>query len=368
MRLAFVGILSNTIAIAANGGHMPIWIRSLEAANFTPPTSTRRSTSVLGADADLDFFLHAGPLGDIIPIPLPVIQNVASIGDLFLTAGLAFFLFATVVRRPGDADGEADAADDGPADRPGRRAPAAARHRGGARQPADPTRDRAREQPADAASLDRPLVLGGTGTGLAGPSRRALLGRVRGADGRSSTSGAAAGRVGPAARPRPGAVASTAGAYDGVAEQPADRGSTSGTRVRRHPYVRLALNGSFTSLWTGQMISLFGDRIHQIALASLVLGLTHSVFAAALVFVAATLPNLFLSPIAGAYVDRWDQKDVMVVSDLLRAAVVLIIPIAAITNVWLVYPLIFLDHVDLDLLPAGPRRDPAADRLATTNS
>src|SRR5512138_2591669 len=28
MRLAFVGILSNTIAIAANAGHMPIWLPS----------------------------------------------------------------------------------------------------------------------------------------------------------------------------------------------------------------------------------------------------------------------------------------------------------------------------------------------------
>ena len=40
------------------------------------------------------FLLHPGPLADIIPIPFPLIQNVASIGDVFLTAGLGFFLFA----------------------------------------------------------------------------------------------------------------------------------------------------------------------------------------------------------------------------------------------------------------------------------
>jgi len=51
-----------------------------------------------------------------------------------------------------------------------------------------------------------------------------------------------------------------------------------------------------------------------------------------MVFVAATLPNLLLSPIAGAYVDRWNQRDVMIVSDLLRAAVVLMMPIAAKTD------------------------------------
>ena len=55
-----------------------------------------------------------------------------------------------------------------------------------------------------------------------------------------------------------------------------------------------------------------------------------------------TIPNLFLGPIAGAYVDRWDPREVMVVSDLLRAAVVLLIPMAAVTNLLLVFPLVFL--------------------------
>jgi MFS transporter, DHA3 family, macrolide efflux protein len=60
------------------------------------------------------------------------------------------------------------------------------------------------------------------------------------------------------------------------------------------------------------------------------------------VFVAATLPNLFLSPIAGTFVDRWDHREVLIVSDLLRAATVLLIPVVVFINVWLVYPLVFL--------------------------
>ena len=364
MRLAFVGILSNTIAIAANGGHMPIWIRSLEAANFTRADINSPFHTVLGADADLDFFLHAGPLGDIIPIPLPVIQNVASIGDLFLTAGLAFFLFATIVRRPGDTDGDADSADAGPL------TGLAGAHRLPRGIEAALGSQRIRpgtglvNSLADAASLDRPLVLGGTGTGLAGPSRRALLGRVRGADGEIvDVWGSRRDASGRPLALAPVPVASTAGAYDGVAGQPARPRVDVGERVRRHPYVRLALNPSFTSLWTGQMVSLLGDRIHQIALAALVVGLTHSVLAAALVFVAATLPNLFLSPIAGAYVDRWNHRDVMIVSDLLRAAVVLIMPDCR-DHECLARLSVDLPHDDdLDLLPAGPRRDPAADRV-----
>ena len=63
----------------------------------------------------------------------------------------------------------------------------------------------------------------------------------------------------------------------------------------------------------------------------------------------------------------------MVVSDILRAAVVLLIPVAAVVNIVLVYPLIFLVTSDLGLLPAGPRRDPARgssheEDLLTANS
>jgi MFS family permease len=150
------------------------------------------------------------------------------------------------------------------------------------------------------------------------------------------------------------------------------RGSKVAERVRRHPYVRLALNPSFSALWTGQLISLFGDRVHQIALTFLVAAVTNSPIAVAFVFVAATLPNLLLSPIAGTYVDRWNQRDVMVVSDLLRAACVLMIPIIASANIYLVYPLIFLitsisiffRPARVAILPRLVRRD----ELVTANS
>ncbi|RLT39517.1 MAG: MFS transporter [Chloroflexi bacterium] len=112
-------------------------------------------------------------------------------------------------------------------------------------------------------------------------------------------------------------------------------------RARRHPWVRLALNGSFSALWTGQLISQFGDRMHQVALFALVYTITGSALATALAFFAATLPNLILSPIAGAYVDRWNTKQVLVVSDILRAAVVLLIPVAVLVNVAFAYPLVF---------------------------
>lgn len=347
LSLAFVGILLNTIAVLANGGYMPVWRPALVQAGFDPNTVLSPFHAFLPFDKlDAAFLLRAGPLGDILPIPLPYIRNVASIGDLFLAAGLGFFLFASILRSPTQASEEESRPADGnapdlaPTSRLQRSVLAAVLGK------------RFRSQTglapglAEASVLDRPLVLGGFPSGLATPGS-SVGGRVGATIIRPSFAGDDA-----ILQPLPGAE---------VVE-----------RVRRHPYVRLALNSSFSSLWVGQLISLFGDRVHQIALAFLVLGLTNSPVAVAFVFVAATLPNLLLSPIAGTYVDRWDAKEVMVVSDLLRAAIILLIPLAAVTNVLFVYPLVFaVTTISIFFRPARVVALPRIvreDELLTANS
>ena len=114
-----------------------------------------------------------------------------------------------------------------------------------------------------------------------------------------------------------------------------------GGRIGAHPYVRLALDARFSTLWVGQTISLLGDRLNQVALGVLVLSITGSALDVGLTFLAATLPNLLFGPFAGTFVDRWNQKHVMVVSDLLRAGLVLLIPLAAERSVLLAYPIVF---------------------------
>jgi MFS family permease len=74
----------------------------------------------------------------------------------------------------------------------------------------------------------------------------------------------------------------------------------------------------------------------------MVLNITGSAMQTGLVFLAATLPNLMLGPIAGTFVDRWDQKHVMVASDLLRAALVITLPFVVEVETWLVYPVVFV--------------------------
>lgn len=102
-------------------------------------------------------------------------------------------------------------------------------------------------------------------------------------------------------------------------------------------------------------------------------GRTDSPALTGLVFVAAMLPNLVLGPIAGTLVDRWDHKRVMIASDLLRAAMVLMLPVAATVELWLVYPLVFaITTVSLFFRPARaavlPRIVKERDLLAANSA
>ena len=340
LSVAFVGVFLNGIVILVNGGYMPIWATSLQAAGLSPADVTSALHIVVAGDA-ADFFLKALVLGDIIPIPIPIIQNVASLGDLFLTAGLAFFLFASVVRVPTKLEEHEEAV-------------VYARLAGLAGSARLPRPDAGRGVAPetglalalqDSAALERSTLLGSARPGLTSPALSLLPSTV----GEIPVAEIGAHAV---TLPRPSVEALE--------------------RVRRHPYVRLGLNGSFTSLWAGQLISLFGDRIHQLALAAAVLVTTGSALATALVFVTATIPNLLFSPIAGTLVDRWDRKDVLVVSDLLRAAVVLLIPIAIVTNILFVYPLVFaLTSISIFFRPARVAILPQIvrqDELLTANS
>lgn len=101
---------------------------------------------------------------------------------------------------------------------------------------------------------------------------------------------------------------------------------------------------NFFPLWAGQIISEFGDRLNQMALISLVYHLKPgSVMALANILLFTIIPVFVIGPVAGVYVDRWDRKTVMVISDVLRGLMVLLIPLC----VWLkmmpiVYVLVFL--------------------------
>jgi DHA3 family macrolide efflux protein-like MFS transporter len=78
---------------------------------------------------------------------------------------------------------------------------------------------------------------------------------------------------------------------------------------------------NFFTIWIGQALSLIGSRMGGFAL---VWWLTQESGGSATVLatssLVATLPGVFLGPIAGALVDRWSRKRVMLIADSLVAA------------------------------------------------
>src|SRR5205823_14643807 len=81
----------------------------------------------------------------------------------------------------------------------------------------------------------------------------------------------------------------------------------------------LRRNRDFILLWSGQVVSTVGTRVTAVAFPLLVLAQTHSPAKAGLVGFAQTLPYMLFYLPAGAFVDRWDRKRVMLAADACRA-------------------------------------------------
>jgi len=85
---------------------------------------------------------------------------------------------------------------------------------------------------------------------------------------------------------------------------------------------------NFFCLWLGQIISQFGDRLNQMALIALIYKRTGgSAFELAKIMSFTIIPSFLIGPFAGAYVDRWNYKYTMITSDIIRAVLVLLIPL-----------------------------------------
>jgi MFS family permease len=95
---------------------------------------------------------------------------------------------------------------------------------------------------------------------------------------------------------------------------------------------------NFALLWFAGLVSYTGDWMLLIALPITVYEVTGSALATGGVLIANKLSSLVLGSVAGIFVDRWDRKRTMVVSNLVRA--LLLLPLLAVDSaerVWIVY-------------------------------
>lgn len=104
--------------------------------------------------------------------------------------------------------------------------------------------------------------------------------------------------------------------------------------------ILLSGNRNYRLLWSGEVISLFGDWFNLIASAALVSRLTSSGLAVGGLFVVRMLAPFLVSPLAGVVADRYDRRRVLIFTDLSRAAVVLgFLLVRDSSQVWLLYTL-----------------------------
>ncbi len=87
-------------------------------------------------------------------------------------------------------------------------------------------------------------------------------------------------------------------------------------------------NRDYLLLWSGQLVSNAGSGISQIAFPLLILAMTHSPLQAGFVSALGTLTYVLCTLPAGALLDRWDRKRVMIISDIGRTLSLASIPLA----------------------------------------
>jgi len=87
---------------------------------------------------------------------------------------------------------------------------------------------------------------------------------------------------------------------------------------------------SFRLLWTGETISQLGNAMALVGVPLVAVTVLHaSTFAVGVLAAAAWLPWLVIGLPAGAWVDRWPARRVMIVCDVISAALYASVPIAA---------------------------------------
>lgn len=104
----------------------------------------------------------------------------------------------------------------------------------------------------------------------------------------------------------------------------------------------------FFIFWTGQAFSLLGSQLVQFALIWYLTQRTGSAIVLTTASLCGMLPQVFIGPLAGALIDRWNRRLVMIVSDALIALATL--GLAAlfwmdVVEIWHIYALMFLRSV-----------------------
>lgn len=93
---------------------------------------------------------------------------------------------------------------------------------------------------------------------------------------------------------------------------------------------RLLINRNYSLLFLGQSVSALGDQLSTYTIILWIVtiiapGQTWAPLAVSAVLITSMIPNLFIGPLAGVLVDRWNARFTMIRMDALRAVLALIL-------------------------------------------
>ncbi|MHB8508891.1 MAG: MFS transporter [Candidatus Dormibacteria bacterium] len=102
---------------------------------------------------------------------------------------------------------------------------------------------------------------------------------------------------------------------------------STGLGETRKGFKQLLRNSEFRLLWASQIASQMADKFLVYSLLTVTYQRSRGANTQeAVVLLAYTLPSVILSPIAGIYADRFDKRRVMLVTNLVRGALILLVP------------------------------------------
>ncbi len=107
------------------------------------------------------------------------------------------------------------------------------------------------------------------------------------------------------------------------------------------PY-RVFRHRDFRLMWIGQLVSTAGTALTSLAASILVFRLTGSAASVGLMMMATAAPSLLVGLFAGVIVDRYDRKRIMVITELLRAVLIALIPFLVPQNIIWLYIIVAL--------------------------
>jgi len=109
--------------------------------------------------------------------------------------------------------------------------------------------------------------------------------------------------------------------------------------------------GGFRTLLLGQGVSALGDWMGTFAFMALTLKLTDSPAAVGGILTLRLLPAAIGGPLAAKAVQRWDRRSTMMAMDVLRAALIALVPLVG--ELWWVYLwAFFVEVASIVFLPA----------------